>query len=131
MSSFQYDPPIGKTNGTLQTIRLMEGRQTIGSARWHAAADDDDGIVQILEFQIEPAHGRQGHGRRLMAALVEQCHAYHRLHGTPLRRIWMTLHHERHILARAFFLSQGFTHTTSIRDVARFEELLVYVRSFD
>ena len=66
-----------------------------------------------------------------MAALVEQCQLYHRNRKKTFRRLWLTLGHKRHVIARAFFLSQGFTHVSTIKDIARDEDLLAYIRAFD
>jgi GNAT superfamily N-acetyltransferase len=131
MSSFQYDPPISKSDGLLQTVRLIDEGEPIGTARWHAAPDEPDGLVQILDFRVDPSHGRHGHGKRLLAAVIEQCLLYHKLRKRPFRRLWLPLHHKRHVIARAFFLSQGFTHTATIKDIASDGDLLVYVRTFD
>jgi len=134
MPSFEYDPslpPIEKTDGILQTVRLCAGRDTLGTAIWHCPPDDTDGIVQLIDFRVIRSQGRRGHGKRLLTAVIEQCLQYHRLRERPLRRIWMPLHHKRHVIARAFFLSQGFTHTVTLKDLAIDQELLVYVRTFD
>jgi GNAT superfamily N-acetyltransferase len=131
MSSFQYDPPPSQSDGFLQTVRLVDDGEPIATARWHAAPGDADGVVQILDFRVDPSRGRRGHGKRLLAAVIEQCLVYHKLRKRPLRRLWLTLHHKRHVIARAFFLSQGFTHTATIKDVAADGDLLVYVRTFD
>jgi GNAT superfamily N-acetyltransferase len=134
MPTFQYDPPLpplGNNDGLLQTVRLIEGCDTLATAIWHSAPDDTDGIVQLIDFRVVPTEGRRGHGKRLLTALIDQCLQYHRLRGRPLRRLWMPLHHKRHVIARAFFLSQGFTHTITLKDLAIDQELLVYVRTFD
>lgn len=131
MSSFQYDPAITQADGFLQTVRLLDEGEPIGTARWSASPDDPDGVVQILDFRVALAHGRRGHGKRLLAAVIEQCLAYHKLSKRRFRRLWLPLHHKRHLIARAFFLSQGFTHTATIKDIAADGDLLVYVRTFD
>lgn len=131
MSSFQYEPPVAKSDGFLQTVRLVDDGEPIGAARWHAPPGDSDGVVQILEFRVDPSRGRRGNGKRLLAAVIEQCVAYHKLRKRPFRRLWLTLHHKQHVIARAFFLSQGFTHTATIKEIAADGDLLVYVRTFD
>lgn len=128
---FRYDPPISPTAGILQTISLIEDGKAVGVGRWHSAPDETEGVAQIIEFYVPPAHQRQGHGKRLLAALIDQCQLYHRQRKTPFRRLWLPLHHKRHVLARAFFLSQGFNHTATIKEIARDEDLLVYVRTFE
>ena len=131
MPEFTYDPAITPTTGFLQTIRMNEGGQPIGTAVWHAAVDSKDGIVQILEFNIAPQLRRHGSGKRLMAALVGQVLAYHRARKMPLRRLWAALRHKSQIIARAFFASEGFTHIATVKDLLANEEALIYIRTFD
>src|SRR2546422_456048 len=118
MPQFAYDPPAsGPAAGMLQTIRMTEAGRPAGVARWHAAADDsgDDGVVQLVDFSVAPEFRRRGYGRQLLAAVVDQARAYHRARGTTLRRMWVVLRHRRHVVARAFFLSQGFTHVATLK----------------
>ena len=131
MSFLQYDPPLAEDNGVLQTVRLVEEGEAIAVARWYAPPDEGDGVVQLIDFRVEPAHGRRGHGRRLLAAVVEQCLIYHRLRRQTFRRMWMPLHQKRQVIARAFFLSQGFTHVSTLKEIAGDGDLLIYVRTFD
>lgn len=141
MADFSIDPPATAataatdtavaTPNLLQTIRMAEAGRSIGLTRWHSPADSGDGVVQILDFVIEPPHRRQGYGKRLLAATVQQWIAYQRARQLPLRSAWLVLGHKRHVIARAFFMSQGFTHVATIRDVLREEDGLVYVRTFN
>jgi ribosomal protein S18 acetylase RimI-like enzyme len=131
MPDFTFDPPTAAAPNLLQTVRMSEAEHALGAARWHVAADPSEGIVQVLDFAIEPPYRRRGHGKRLLAALVEQWGAYHRAREIPLRSAWLTLGHKRHVIARAFFMSQGFTHVATIKDLLRDEDALVYVRTFN
>lgn len=133
MPQLIYEPPTPTATaaGFCQTLRMTEGDQTVGSAVWHAAADGDDGVVQILDFSISKPHRRQGYGKRLMTALVAETLAYHRGRKVGPRRLWVMLRQKRHIIGRAFFASQGFTHIATVKDLLANEDGLVYIRTFD
>jgi GNAT superfamily N-acetyltransferase len=131
MPEFTYDPPISPDSGFLQTIRLTEGNETLGTALWQAAEDSEDGIAQILDFSIAAASRRQRNGKQLMQALVAQTRAYHESRKIITRRLWLILRQKRHIVARAFFASEGFVHTGTIKELLRGEDALVYVRTFN
>ena len=131
MPQFTLEPPTAPTPGFLQTIRMSEQGKQVGAATWHAAHDTSDGVVQIVEFQITPEIRRRGHGKRLLAAMLEQWRVYHTTRKTPLRSAWVMLRHKRHVIARAFFLSEGFNHIGTIKDVLDGEDALVYVRTFN
>lgn len=131
MPHFTYDPSTAAQAGFVQTITMSERGKRLGVARWHAADDSPDGVVQILDFQIDPPFRRQGNGKKMMAALVEQCLAYSRTRRQPLRRLWVSVRQKKQVIARAFILSQGFTHIATIRDLLDGEDALVCIRTFD
>jgi GNAT superfamily N-acetyltransferase len=131
MPQLTYDPPTAPTAGFCQTIRMTEGDQAVGTAVWHAATDANDGVVQILDFNIAEPHRRQGYGKRLMAAVATETLAYHRGRKVAPRRLWVLLRQKRHVIARAFFASQGFTHIATVKDLLTGEDGLVYIRTFD
>ena len=131
MPQFSFDPPISATPGLIQTVRMLEGEQVMGMAIWHAGVDSDDGVVQLLEMNVAESLRRHGRGKRLLAAVVNQTLAYHQLRKVTPRRLWVALRQKRHIIPRAFFASQGFTHISTIKDLLRDEDALVYIRTFD
>ena len=131
MPQFTYDPPISRAVGLIQTVRMHEGEIPVGTAIWQSATASDDGVIQILDFNIAAPLCRQGNGGRLMAALVTQTLAYHRSRKIPARRLWIILRQKRHVIARAFFASQGFTHIATVKDLLRDEDGLIYIRTFD
>jgi GNAT superfamily N-acetyltransferase len=131
MPQFTFDPPISKAPGLIQTIRMTEGDQFMGTAIWHAPLDSDDGVVQLLELNVAESLRRQGLGKRLLAAVVNQTLAYHQLRQITPRRLWVALRQKRHIIPRAFFASQGFTHISTIKHLLQNEDALVYIRTFD
>jgi GNAT superfamily N-acetyltransferase len=132
MPPISCDPPLAASDGFLQIVRLTEDGRPMGSARWHSPTGSSDGVVQILDFHIDLKFQRQGYGKRLLTAVIEQCIAYHKLRQIPLRRIWLGLNHRRHVIARAFFLSQGFTHIVTAKELLLpTDDLLIYVRTFN
>lgn len=110
---------------------MHEGEKLIGTATWQSATASDDGVAQILDFNIATSLCRQGNGKRLMAALIGQSAAYHRQRSIAPRRLWILLRQKRHVIARAFFTSQGFTHISTVKELLWEEDGLVYIRTFD
>jgi ribosomal protein S18 acetylase RimI-like enzyme len=131
MADLTFDPAVANTDGFLQTVRLHVDGKVIASARWHVLPGTPDGVAQIVEFHVLPPYQRRGHGKRLMTALIEQVRAYHQIRKIPLRRLWIGLRHKSHVVARAFFASQGFTHVGTAKDLLLDEELLIYLRAFN
>jgi ribosomal protein S18 acetylase RimI-like enzyme len=131
MPQYAFEPPTAPTPGFVQTIRMSENGKPIGMAAWHAAQDTNDGVVQIVEFQIVPEDRRRGHGRALLTMMVRQWAAYHASRKTSLRSAWVVLRQKRHVIARSFFMSQGFNHVATVKDLFDGEDALVYVRAFN
>lgn len=133
MPSLAYDsalPPSASTGSFLQTLRLIDGKRTLGVARWHVD-DARDGVVQLLELSIDPANRRCGHGRSLFEAVLAQAAEFHRARRIPLRRIWINLRQKDQILARSFLTARGFHHVGSIENLFEGQTGLIYMRSFD
>ena len=131
MRDLSFDPAVSDADGFFQTIQLHVDGKAVGTARWHALQGGGDGVVQIVDFHVLPPCQRRGHGRRLMGALVEQVRTYHAMRGVSPRRLWVGLRHKTHVIARAFFASQGFTHVATVKDLLVDEDLLVYIRAFN
>ena len=131
MPQLTFDPPLSPAPGFLQTIQLAEGDRTLGTARWHALSEGDPGIVQILDFHVPPDIRRQGNGKRLMSALVSQTLTYHQTRNVTPRRLWISVHQKKHVIARAFLTSQGFVHISTVKDLLQDDDALVYIRTFD
>ena len=135
MADFLYDPPLPEKPAKAlqpitQIIRLMQDKTEIAIARWHAS-DPATGVVQLIDLTVHAPYRRIRHGKRVMTAIVAQCHAWHASHGHNLRRIWMTLRQKEQVIARAFFVQNGFTHTGTIKELLCDEDALVYFRTFD
>ncbi len=127
------DPPVPtKISDRLfvQTILLKDEDRTIGRAVWSAAAPTQ-GVVQILEFWIDPAFHRKGNGRRLMRGLVEQARVLHSIRREPLRRLWIGVGHKSQVIGRSFLTCEGFHHVGTTCGLMDGEDLLVYIKSLD
>lgn len=127
------DPPVpSKSTDVLfaQTILLKDGEHLLGRARWAITAVGH-GVVQLLEFWIDPQLRRAGHGRRLMRDLVAEARAYHKTRGESLRRMWVGVGHKSQVVGRSFLTSDGFHHIATTAGLLVDEDLVVYVKSFD
>jgi len=127
------DPPVpSKISDRLfvQTIVLKDDDRTLGRAVWSATAPTQ-GVVQILEFCIDPAFRRKGNGRRLMRGLVEQARALHAIRKEPLRRLWIGVGHKTQVVGRSFLTCEGFHHISTTGGLLSNEDQLIYVKSLD
>ena len=137
MSELTYDPILpakasaGTDGGFVQTIRLRDGGQELGLARWHVRAGTTDGVVQIIDLIVSPDKGRQGLGGQLFDAVVDQSRKYWQLRKGKLRRVWIVVDQKTQVYARAFLTDRGFHHVSSIEELLHKQTALVYMRSFD
>ena len=123
----------------IQTIELFGDNhddgdnavRVIGKAVWHADVATTDGVIQILEFSIDPTVRRQGFGKLLMGEVVRQSLAYQSLRKIALRRLWISLRQKTQIQARAFVSSVGFIHLGTVKELLTGEDAMIYVRTFD
>ena len=124
-------PPAKPVATLLQRIELRDAQgQLIGAAAWHLNCVDE-GVVQLVELTIDPKLRRQGHAGALLNETIAQARSVCRMKRVPLRRVWVALEQKTQVLARAFLTKHGFHHTSSVTDLLRDQDLLVYVRSFD
>ena len=114
----------------VQTLLLISGSRVIGSATW-VAPDTEDGVIQILNIRIDPLHQRQGHGSTLIRAVYEQAHKLFKALEIKPRRAWLAVEQKNHVNARAFLSRHGYHHVSSVKNVYRKQESLVYLRAFD
>jgi GNAT superfamily N-acetyltransferase len=128
-----YDPPVSATTTDpfLQTIQLNAGDQIIARARWISGAEPAEGVVQVLELTVAPAHRRQGHGKRLMNLLTDQCRQHFKLRTAKLRRQWIAVDQKRHVIARSFLMGFTFNHVATVKELLKDQDLLTYMRTFD
>jgi ribosomal protein S18 acetylase RimI-like enzyme len=134
-TQFIYTPPVpraanGKLSSFLQRIELREGRHVLARAAWHSI-DLDDGVVQLVELNVDATHQRRGHASALLNETIAQSRALSKLARVPLRRIWVAIGQKSQVIARAFLTRHGFHHTSTVNDLLRDQDLLVYVRAFD
>ena len=133
MLELTCDPPARtKPVGPfLQSIRLADGEEVVGHARWQASFDPSHGAVQILDLTVSPTRRRQGNGRRLMDAITAQANEYFRCRKSRLRRVWIPVDQKAQVVARSFLMKFGFHHVGTIQELLRDEDLLMYMRTFD
>ncbi len=142
MSELSYEPPLLPTrttargapapqssSGFVQSITLREGTQTIGTARWHAPSSED-GVAQLLELATWPPHQRRGHGRQLLLAVIGQAREHFHSRGLKLRHMWLGVEQKSQVNARAFLTANGFHHVSTVQDLLRKQDLLIYIKSF-
>lgn len=134
MTKLTAHPPLPPTPGAgsfVQAITLADGSTSIGMARWHTSSGAAEGVAQLLDLRIEPAHQRKGHGGRLLKEVIAQAGEHFQLHRTRLRRIWAAVEQKQHINARAFLTAHGFHHIATMKNLYRDQDQLLYTRSFD
>jgi GNAT superfamily N-acetyltransferase len=127
------DPPVPpKIADRLftQTILLKDENRALGRAVWSATAPTQ-GVVQILEFWIDPSFRRRGNGRRMMRGLIEQARILHNIRKEPLRRLWVGVGHKTQVIGRSFLTSDGFHHISTTSGLMLNEDQLIYVKSLD
>jgi hypothetical protein len=67
----------------------------------------------------------------LFKEVIAQATSYFKVNRCKLRRVWAAVEHEQHVKARAFLTAHGFHHITSMTNLYRTQEQLLYTRSFD
>lgn len=126
--------PIPRGRKTLlpfvQTLSIVKNRRMIGRLTWFAP-DTDDGVIQILDIRIEPDYQRQNHGSALLRGAYEQAFSLFKKLGIRPRRIWIAVEQKKHVQARAFLSRHGFHHVSSVKNVFRDQESLIYLKAFD
>ncbi len=126
----KYSVPASGALPFTQQVLLYQDGHPIAQARWHAT-DSSDGIIQILDFVVEPAHQRQGHGSTLLRAVYDQAGLLYTSLGQRPRRAWITVEQKRHVTARAFLSRHGFHHVSTIKNLYVDQDAMIYQRAFD
>jgi hypothetical protein len=127
------DPPLPRMAGAqpfLQRITLYDGREAIGSAVWYLPAGRD-GVVQLIELTVPAARHRQGHAGTILTQVLTSAKALCALKKIPLRRVWFAIEQKTQVLGRSFLTRHGFHHTSTIPELLRKQDVLIYVKSFD
>jgi GNAT superfamily N-acetyltransferase len=134
VTRFQYDPPVTPKlppGPFVQHIRTMNGRTVLARACWYLDGDANEGVVQILDLSVADGRGRQGLGTALVGQVLDQAQRALALRGGRLRRVWAAVPQKSRLIGRAFLTARGFHHVTTVSDMLRDEDLLVYQRSMD
>jgi len=114
-----------------QTVRLLDGEELVGYARWQCTGELSNGVAQLLELTVAEGRRRQGHGRRLMDAMVGQMQEYFRGRKVTLRRLWVGIEQKRQVIGRSFLMQFGFNHVGTVQELLKGEDLLIYMRTFN
>lgn len=114
----------------LQRLEIFHGKTRLGHAVWHLSSADE-GVMQLVELQVQPDHRRAGHASVLLNDAIAQARALCKLRRVPLRRMWVPVEQKSQVLARSFLTRHGFHHTSTISELMKDQDVLVYVRSFD
>lgn len=134
MSTLTTEPPIlaaPKGAPFVQRLQLGPNDAPIATAHWHAPANLSEGVAQLLDLTVSPAHRRQGHAGRLIREVTSQASAYYRSRKSKLRRLWLAVEQKHQVIARALLTSHGFHHIATVKDVLKDEDLMIYSKSFD
>lgn len=132
MPELTFHPPLpAHPSGAFhQQIRLNDGPRLLGTATWHAP-DSAHGVVQVLDLTVLPPHARQGHGGRLLGAVIQQAKQICQARGVKLRRVWFGIEQKSQVVARAFLTKHGFHHVATIGNLLKDEDELIYVKAYD
>lgn len=122
--------PESPTLPFAQEIELLAGEKVIARTLWFAPKSED-GVAQVLDLQVFPAYQRQGHGSLLMKAVYEQVKDFFARTTIKPRRVWLSVEQKQHINARAFLSRHGFHHVSSIENLHRKQDALIYLKAFD
>lgn len=122
--------PESPTLPFAQEIELLAGEKVIARTLWFAP-NSEDGVAQVLDLQVFPAYQRQGHGSLLIKAIYEQVKDFFSRTTIPPRRLWLSVEQKKHIHARAFLSRHGFHHVSSIENLHRKQDALIYLKAFD
>ena len=127
------EPPLRSKSveSFCQTVRLLDGEELVAYARWQLTGDLSNGVAQLLELTVAEPRRRQGHGRRVMDAVVGQAEEYFRSRKLPLRRLWVAIEQKRQVIGRSFLMQFGFNHVGTVGEMLKDEDLLVYMRTFN
>ena len=132
MASYSYEPPLPPVapNAFVQTVRMTDEGEPIGYATW-SIPDIDAGVLQILSMALLPAHRRRGPGKRLLREVLKQGHARCKSRKRKLRKAWMLVRQKGQVVGRSFLPGQSFHHVSTISNLLKDEDGLVYIRAFD
>ncbi len=122
--------PVKPALPFIQELRLLDGDKILATARWYAPLGDD-GVVQILDLFVDPLHQRTGHGSAIMRAIYDEAKTLFTHLDLKPRRIWISIEQKSQVNGRAFLSRHGFHHVSTIKNLIRKQDALIYLRSFD
>lgn len=102
----------------------------LAQCAWHMP-HPPAGAAQVLDLWVHPDHRRQGHGRRMMEAMLREMKSVGSRQKQPIRRAWVMVRQKDQVGARAFLTALAFHHVASVENLFQAQEGLVYLRAFD
>lgn len=116
--------------GFVQDIKIVDGKTTLALLRWFGEGGPM-GTAQVLALDVAPVVRRSGHASTLLREAYKQIDRYYRARAAKPRRIWLVVEQKTHVVARAFFTKHGFHHTSTVANLFKKQDAMVYSRSFD
>ncbi|HEY0008181.1 MAG TPA: GNAT family N-acetyltransferase [Tepidisphaeraceae bacterium] len=114
----------------VQVLRLTVDAKPVGLLTWHAPLGAD-GVVQVLDIQIDPLHQRKGYGSQLLRECYKQAITLLLSQSIKPRRLWLAVEQKTQVRTRAFLSRHGFHHIATAGNLLKRQDLMVYSRSFD
>lgn len=132
MATFAYEPTLPPIAPEIfvQTIRLSDEGKPVGTAMW-VVPHVDSGVLQVLLLEIHEDDRRHGHAKRLLAEVIKQATLLCKSRKKKLRKAWMLLRQKNQVVGRSFLTGQSFHHVTTLSNLLKDEDGLVYIRAFD
>ena len=130
--NLRLTPPAGAavTLPLVQKVELLDDRgAAIAHATWFSTGTD--GQLQLLHIEVEHDQRRRGVGTKLFKLMVKEADAFFRARGQRLRRVFTNAEQKTHIVFRAFLTKQGFHHTSTLTNVCKKQDVMVYLLGLD
>ena len=122
--------PAQRTLPLVQRVELLDdGGEAIAHATWFSTGTD--GQVQLLHIEVEHGQRRHGVGTKLFRLMLKEADAFFRGRGQRLRRVFTNAEQKTHIVFRAFLTKQGFHHTSTLTNVCKKQDVMVYLLGLD
>jgi ribosomal protein S18 acetylase RimI-like enzyme len=96
-----------------------------------SSTDIAGGVAHVLSVEVDPKHRRRGHGTAIAKAMQSQAALLFKAHGVRFRRVVMMTNQKTHIHARAWLTKLGYHHIQTLTNVAKGEDVLVYLLGMD
>ncbi|NHI89903.1 MAG: N-acetyltransferase [Candidatus Thorarchaeota archaeon] len=98
------------------TLLAVENNVICGTASWEARGGLDDGVVEMIGLGVTADFRRQGVGKQLVQAMIDEATQYYKTQGYQLRVILLFMEHNNEI-ARKFYIANKFKEVASIESL--------------